>query len=44
VPLIIGYYLKDPQRQQPGADQPPVAGSPENQPAQPIAERSPDTF
>jgi hypothetical protein len=44
VPLIIGYYLKFPQRQLPGADQPQGAGSPESQPAQPTAERSPDTF
>jgi len=44
VPLIIGYYLKFPQRIQPGADQPQGAGSTENQPAQPTAERSPDTL
>lgn len=44
VPLIIGYYLKDPQRQLPGADQPQGAGSLEIQPAQPSAERSPDTL
>jgi hypothetical protein len=37
VPLIIGYYLKYPQRQLPGADQPPSAGavSPESQIAPP---------
>jgi uncharacterized protein DUF3810 len=44
VPLIIGYYLKYPQRQLPGADQPAGAGSPENQPAPTATERSPDTF
>ena len=47
VPLIIGYYLKNPQRQLPGADQPPSADftSPENQPAPPpAAERTPTTF
>jgi hypothetical protein len=44
VPLIIGYYLKDPQRQLPGAEQPQGAGSLESQPAQPTAERSPDTL
>jgi hypothetical protein len=42
VPLIIGYYLKFPQRQQPGADQPPSASA--DQPAPPATERSPDTF
>jgi len=37
VPLIIGYYLKYPQRQLPGAEQPPSAGavSPESQLAPP---------
>lgn len=46
VPLIIGYYLKNPERQLPSADQPPTAGaaSPENQPAPPTAERPPSTF
>lgn len=47
VPLIIGYYLKDPQRQLPGSDQPQDAGagSAESQPAPPpIAERSPSAF
>ncbi len=46
VPLIIGYYLKNPQRQSPGADQTPTAGtdSPENQPAPAAAARTPTTF
>jgi hypothetical protein len=44
VPLIIGYYLKFPQRQLPGAEQPQGAGSTENQSTQPTAERSPDTL
>lgn len=47
VPLIIGYYLKNPQRQLPGADQPPSAdaASPESLPApSPTAERPPSTF
>ncbi|MGH9755952.1 MAG: DUF3810 domain-containing protein [Blastocatellia bacterium] len=37
VPLIIGYYLKNPQRQLPGADQPPSADaeSTESQPLPP---------
>ena len=42
VPLIIGYYLKFPQRQSPGADQSPSAGA--DQSAPPVTERSPDTF
>jgi hypothetical protein len=47
VPLIIGYYLKYPQRRLPGVDQPPNAGatSPEDQPATPpTAGRTPATF
>jgi hypothetical protein len=44
VPLIIGYYLKFPQRQLPGAEQPQGAETLESQPAQPTAERSPDTL
>jgi hypothetical protein len=47
VPLIIGYYLKYPQRQQPGEDQPPNADAapPETQPEpSPAAERTPSTF
>ncbi|HKQ78185.1 MAG TPA: DUF3810 domain-containing protein [Blastocatellia bacterium] len=47
VPLIIGYYLKYPQRQLPGADQGPTAGPgpPEIQPAPtPLAERTPNAF
>jgi Protein of unknown function (DUF3810) len=46
VPLIIGYYLKYPQRQLPSADQSPSAdAAPESQTAPTsTAERSPDTF
>ena len=46
VPLIIGYYLKYPQRQLPSADQPPNAGavSPEYQTAPTTAVRSPDAY
>jgi len=47
VPLIIGYYLKFPQRQLPNTDQPPTAdvGTPESLPAPtPQAERTPNAF
>jgi hypothetical protein len=53
VPLIIGYYLKFPQRQLPSGDQPPTAGAatpeipPEPSPAaatSPTAERPPSTL
>ena len=47
VPLIIGYYMKYPQRRLPSADQPPSADavSPETQPEPPsTAERTPNTF
>jgi uncharacterized protein DUF3810 len=46
VPLIIGYYLKFPQRQLPSADQPPNAGavSPEYQTAPATAVRAPDAY
>ena len=47
VPLIIGYYLKNPQRQSPSAEQPQDAGatSPASLPApSPTVERPPSTF
>jgi len=47
VALIIGYYLKYPQRQLPGAEPPPSADTelPRSQPEQtPQAERTPNTF
>ncbi|MGH9937049.1 MAG: DUF3810 family protein, partial [Blastocatellia bacterium] len=47
VALIIAYYLKYPQRQLPGANQPPSADNdlPRSQPEpSPTAERTPNTF